>query len=242
MLEVKNLKAYVGEKQIIKGVDLTIKEGEVHAIMGPNGSGKTTLSYVLAGHPSYRGEGEANLYGENLLELSPEERARKGVFLSFQNPPFLEGITVLQLLKKAYFRVNGIEDNNIEEYKKMREKVSEGLKLLGLGEEFLKREVNKNFSGGEKKKAEMLQMLVLDPKLAIIDEVDSGLDVDALKAVGKAIRLMKDRGKMILIITHYNRILHHVEPNFVHVMKEGKIVRSGGKELANEIEEKGYSF
>ena len=241
MIKIENLRVYAGEKEIVKGVDLNINKGEVHAIMGANGSGKTTLSYAIAGHPFYRAEGKVLLEKENLLELSSDERAKRGVFLSFQSPPFLEGITLLQLIKKAYFSINNIEENNIQEFTKLRKKVDEALEILNLDKEFIKREVNKNFSGGEKKKAEMLQMLVLKPKFAIIDEVDSGLDVDALKLVGKAINALRGETSF-LIITHYNRILKHVIPDKVHVMLNGKIIKTGGKELAEYVEEKGYSF
>lgn len=241
-ISIKGLKVKVEDKEIIKGLNLDLNGGEIHAIMGPNGSGKTTLSNALAGHPYYEAEGEVLLNGENLLELSPDERAKKGIFLSFQAPPFLEGITVLQLIKKSYFKIKEIAENDINEYKAFREKLDEATSFLGLGEEFLKREVNKNFSGGEKKKSEMLQMLMLEPKFIILDEVDSGLDVDALRTVSKAINKLRSPERTFLIITHYNRILKHISPDYVHVMMKGELIKSGGKDLAELIEEKGYNF
>ena len=241
-VSIKNLEVSVSGKKIIDSLNLELKGNEVHVIMGPNGSGKTTLSHAIAGSPFYKVEGEIMINGNNISSIPPDERARRGVFLSFQSPPFIEGITVLQLIKKAYFRLNGIEDNNILEYKKLRNKIGLALEFLSLSEDFLKREINKNFSGGEKKKAEMLQMLVLEPFFIILDEIDSGLDVDSLRIVARAINKMKSKERVFLVITHYNRILKHISPDFVHVMMNGNIIKSGGKELADYIEENGYKF
>ncbi len=219
-----------------------MKGGELHAIMGPNGSGKTTLSYAIAGHPLYNSRGSVKIDNEELLDLSADERALKGVFLSFQNPPYLEGITVIQLLKKSYFKLNGIPDNSLNEFIKLKKSVKDALHVLKLPEDFLKREVNKNFSGGEKKKMEILQMLVLRPRFVILDEIDSGLDVDSLKIVADAINSFRSNDRVFLVITHYNRILKHLNTTRVHIMKNGSIVRSGDADLALEIEEKGYEL
>jgi Fe-S cluster assembly ATP-binding protein len=240
MLKIVDLHVYAGEKEIIKGINLEIESGKTLAVMGPNGSGKTTLAYALAGHPNYQVTGKVIYKGKNLLEMKPEERARNGLFLSFQQPPFLEGITVQQLIKKAYFSINELDERNIENYKKLNEEINKALNILGLQREFIKREVNKNFSGGEKKKAEMLQMLILNPSLAIIDEIDSGLDIDSLKAVSNAINSLKDNEKIFIIVTHYSRILSYVKPDIVIVMKDGKIAKTGNADLVKEIEEKGY--
>jgi Fe-S cluster assembly ATP-binding protein len=239
--EVNNIYVSVGDKQIVKGISFAMQGGEMHIIMGPNGSGKSTLSSAIAGHPSYKVNGQVNLNGHNILDMSPDERAKRGVFLSFQNPPAIEGVSILQLLKKAYVARHGLDERNISIYKDLNDKLSKALDILGLDKSFISREINKNFSGGEKKKVEILTMLIMEPSLAIIDEVDSGLDVDALKTVSKAINSLKSQGRAFLIITHYNRILKYVDPTHVHIMKDGKIIREGGKELALEIEEKGYN-
>ena len=241
MIRIKGLRVFADGKEIVKGIDLGIKYGEVHAIMGPNGSGKSTLSYALAGHPSYDVEGVVEIDGVDIMNLSTDKRAALGVFLSFQHPPFIEGVKVIQLLKKAYFTLHNIQDHDFKRFDELMDEVRRALELLRLDESFLTREVNKNFSGGEKKKAEMLQMLVLKPKFFVIDEVDSGLDVDALKIVARAINSLRDNKRAFLIITHYNRILEYVEPTHVHVMKDGKIVKSGGKELAVLVEQQGYT-
>lgn len=240
MINIENLKVSIENKEIVKGINLEIQCGEIHAIMGPNGSGKTTLSYALSGHPSYQTKGKVLLHNENLLDLSADERAKKGFFLSFQSPPFIEGISLLQLMKKSYFSKYNLKENDMKSYDKFRKEVDDALKFFNLTDDFIKRDAHKNFSGGEKKKAEMLQMLILKPTFSIIDEVDSGLDVDALKIVAKSIKKLQNKDRAFLIITHYNRILKHVEPTHVHIMKDGKIVKSGSKELAQIVEEKGY--
>ncbi|MBR9700703.1 Fe-S cluster assembly ATPase SufC [Candidatus Woesearchaeota archaeon] len=235
-LEIKDLHANVDGKEILKGVNLVIESGELHAIMGPNGSGKSTLANVLMGHPKYEvTSGQIFLDGEDITEMEPDKRAKKGLFLSFQYPVEIPGVTVESFLRTA---VNEISDNDydvVEFHKLLREKLDE----FKIDDSFATRYLNQGFSGGEKKRMEILQMLMLNPKIAILDETDSGLDVDALKIVADGINKMKDQG--VLLITHYNRILEYVIPDKVHVFKEGKIVRSGGKELAEEIEKKGYA-
>ncbi len=238
---MEDVRVYLEDgREVVKGISLSIKGGEVHAIMGPNGSGKSSLVNALAGHPAYTIEGRFLLDGEDMLVLKPEERARKGLFLSFQHPPFIEGVKLKQLLRKAYFARFGKDERDMEAYEAFERELEKALELLQLPKGFVEREVNKGFSGGEKKRAEMLQMLLLKPKLALIDEVDSGLDVDALKLVAKAIESLRGPDRAFLIITHYNRILHHVEPTHVHVMVNGKIVESGPKELAERVEKEGY--
>ena len=237
MLEIRDLHATVEGKKILTGVTLTINKGEIHAIMGPNGSGKSTLANVLMGHPKYEiTSGTIRLNGEDITDLEPDERARKGLFLSFQYPVEIPGVTVENFLRTAVNEVHG-KDLDVVEFH------TEFVKLLaefGISEEFAGRYLNQGFSGGEKKRMEILQMLMLNPAFAVLDETDSGLDVDALKVVAEGINKMKTNEHGILVITHYNRILHHVVPDKVHVFKDGKIERSGDKELANVIEEKGY--
>lgn len=240
-IEIKNLNVYVGDKHIVKGVSLELNGNEIHAVMGPNGSGKSTLGYALAGHPAYRVTGEFKIDGKDMLSLSADERAREGFFLSFQIPPFIEGVTLKSMLRKSYFLKHGYEEGDVEKYEEFEKLLEEGVKLLEFPEHLLNREINKNFSGGEKKKAEILQLFVLRPKFAVIDEVDSGLDVDALRRISHVLNLLKSPERTFLIITHYSRILHHVVPDRVHVMFSGKIIKSGPKELAEEIEKKGYS-
>ncbi len=237
-----DVRAKAENKEILKGINLSIKNKEIHAIMGPNGSGKSTFTQVILGNPVYEVEGELIFNGEALNELSTDERARKGIFLSFQIPPYLEGITLKNLLKKIYYLRRGYDERDLKPYKEFRREVEKALEILKLPPEFLEREVNKDLSGGEKKKSEMLQMLIFDPEFIILDEVDSGLDVDSLKAVSDAVNhLYQTKDNIgILIITHYNRILNHVKPTHVHVMKDGKIVKSGGSELANIVEKEGY--
>ena len=237
-----DVKAKAENKEILKGINLSIKNKEIHAIMGPNGSGKSTFTQVILGNPVYEVEGELIFNGEALNELSTDERARKGIFLSFQIPPYLEGITLKNLLKKIYYLRRGYDERDLKPYKEFMKEVEKALEILKLPPEFLEREVNKDLSGGEKKKSEMLQMLIFDPEFIILDEVDSGLDVDSLKAVSDAVNhLYQTKDNIgILIITHYNRILNHVKPTHVHVMKDGRIVKSGGSELANIVEKEGY--
>jgi len=241
ILEIKNLHAGVEGKQILKGVNLTIKAGEVHAIMGPNGSGKSTLSQILAGRDGYEvTQGEVLYCGKDLLDLDPEERVREGVFLAFQYPVEIPGVNSTYFLKSALNEVRkhrGLPELDAIEFLAL---VKERMKILHLPEDFLKRPVNHGFSGGEKKRNEIFQMAVLEPKLAILDETDSGLDIDALKVVSEGVNKLKRSDNAQLVITHYQRLLNFIIPHYVHVLMDGRIVRSGGKELALELEEKGY--
>lgn len=242
MLEIKNLHVEVEGQKIINGLNLTIKDGEVHAIMGPNGSGKSTLASVIAGNDTYEVvEGSVTYKGIDLLELDPDLRSHKGVFLSFQHPPELPGVNNLYFLRTALNSLrkanNEKELDAIEFYEFLQDKV----KQVKMDEEFLKRSVNEGFSGGEKKRNEILQMLVLEPTLAVLDETDSGLDIDALRIISEGINSLRDKERSFLLITHYQRLLNYVEPDFVHVLSDGKIVKSGGKELAKELEKDGYA-
>jgi Fe-S cluster assembly ATP-binding protein len=243
MLEIKNLHASVEGTEILHGVDLAVGKGEVHAIMGPNGSGKSTLAQVLAGHPAYEvTEGSAALEGADLFDMDPEERAQAGVFLAFQYPVEIRGITNAYFLRAA---VNAIRKARGEaEYDTIDflDVLDEKLKVIGWEDTFLDRAVNQGFSGGEKKRNEILQMAVLEPKLAILDETDSGLDIDALKLVAEAVNKLRSPDRSIVIVTHYQRLLDYITPDRVHVLHNGRIVRSGGKELALELEEKGYDW
>jgi len=243
MLSIKNLHASVEGKEILKGINLEIKAGEVHAIMGPNGSGKSTLSQVLAGNEAFEvTEGEVTLNGENLLDLETEERAREGIFLAFQYPVEIPGVSNLQFLRtavNAMRRHHGEEEMNAAEFMKLAREVS---KQVDLDPSFLKRGVNEGFSGGEKKRNEILQALLLQPKLAILDETDSGLDIDALKVVSDGVNALRSEDRAILMVTHYQRLLNHIVPDYVHVLAGGKIIKSGGRELALELEEKGYGW
>ncbi|RLA31143.1 MAG: Fe-S cluster assembly ATPase SufC [Gammaproteobacteria bacterium] len=243
MLKIKNLHASIGDTKILNGLDLEVNPGEVHAIMGPNGSGKSTLAQVIAGHASYVvSDGSVEFMGKDLLELEPEERAREGVFLGFQYPVEIPGVNNAYLLKAAVNakrKHQGLEEIDAFEFLKMaREKMA----TLDMDPSFLKRGVNEGFSGGEKKRNEILQMAMLEPRLAILDETDSGLDIDALKAVSKGINALRDPERAIVLVTHYQRLLDYVEPDFVHVLSAGKIVRSGDKSLALKLEEKGYEW
>ena len=243
MLEIKNLQAGVEGKEILKGIDLSINAGEVHAIMGPNGSGKSTLAQVLAGREGYEiADGSVRYNGEDLLELGPEERVREGFFLAFQYPVEIPGVNTTYFLRAA---VNALREHRgeaelsaVEFLKLMREKIE----LLELDESLLKRSVNEGFSGGEKKRAEILQMALLDPKFAVLDETDSGLDIDALKIVAGGVNHLKRADNAQLIITHYQRLLDYIVPDRVHVLVDGRIVKSGPKELALELEERGYDW
>ena len=243
MLSIKNLHASVEDKEILKGINLEIKAGEVHAIMGPNGSGKSTLSQVLAGNEAFEvTSGEVTLNGENLLDLETEERAREGIFLAFQYPVEIPGVSNLQFLRTAVNAMRqhrGEEEMNAAEFMKLAREVS---KQVDLDPSFLKRGVNEGFSGGEKKRNEILQALLLQPKLAILDETDSGLDIDALKVVSDGVNALRSEDRAILIVTHYQRLLNHIVPDYVHVLAGGRIIKSGGRELALELEEKGYGW
>lgn len=242
MLEIKNLHVEVEGQKIINGLNLTIKDGEVHAIMGPNGSGKSTLASVIAGNDDYEvTEGSVTYNGIDLLELDPDLRAHEGVFLSFQHPPELPGVNNLYFLRTALNSLRKAKEEKeldaIEFYELLQDKI----KQVKMGEEFLKRSVNEGFSGGEKKRNEILQMLVLEPTLAVLDETDSGLDIDALRIIAQGINGLRDEKRSFLVITHYQRLLNYVEPDFVHVLSDGKIVKSGGKSLALELEKEGYA-
>src|SRR5437016_383180 len=241
MLEIRNLHAGVEGKKILQGVNLTINPGEVHAIMGPNGSGKSTLAQILAGREGYEvTQGEVIYLGKNLLELAPEERAREGVFLAFQYPVEIPGVNSTYFLKSALNEIRkhkGLPELDAMEFLSL---VKEKMKILHLPEDFLRRPVNDGFSGGEKKRNEIFQMAVLEPKLAILDETDSGLDIDALKVVSAGVNKLQRPDNAQLVITHYQRLLNFIIPGFVHVLFDGRLVKSGGKELALELEERGY--
>ena len=243
MLKVNNIHARIEDNEILKGINLEVKPGEVHAIMGPNGSGKSTLSSVIAGRDDYEvTKGDIELFGESILDMSPEERAHKGVFLSFQYPIEIPGVSVSNFLKTAINesrKANGLEPMTASEMlKKMREKMS----LLEMDKGFLSRSLNEGFSGGEKKRNEIFQMAMLEPKLAILDETDSGLDIDALRIVANGVNKLKDKDNAVVIITHYQRLLDYIVPDFVHVLHNGRIVKSGDKTLAYQLEEKGYDW
>ena len=247
MLKIHDLKANVGEKEVLRGIDLTINAGEVHAIMGPNGSGKSTLSKVLAGHPDYKvTEGtvdyDVNFAARNLLEMSADERAREGVFLAFQYPIEVPGITNVTFLRTAFnaiCRGQGTAEMTTEEFDRF---VAKKAGVVDLNPDFLTRAVNEGFSGGEKKRNEILQMAVLSPRLAILDETDSGLDIDSLKIVARGVNTLKTKDNAILMITHYQRLLDFIVPDFVHVLHQGRIIRSGDKSLALELEKRGYDW
>ncbi len=243
MLSIKNLHAGLENKEILRGIDLEIKAGEIHAIMGPNGSGKSTLSAVIAGNETYEvTQGDILFENESIMEFSPEERAHKGVFLSFQYPVEIPGVTVTNFIKTAINETRkskGLDDMPAKDLLKLiREKAA----LLEIDRNFLSRSLNEGFSGGEKKRNEIFQMAMLEPKLAILDETDSGLDIDALKIVANGVNKLKNENNAVLVITHYQRLLDYIVPDFVHVLHNGKIVKSGGKELAFELEEKGYDW
>jgi len=243
MLEIKNLTAKVGDKEILKGITLTVNAGEVHAIMGPNGSGKSTLAQILAGHPAYEVTGGSITYrGEDLLDMEPEVRAQAGVFLAFQYPVEIPGVTNAYFLRAALNeqrKARGEEEIDTIDFVDFLE---EKLKIVEWGPEIMKRAVNFGFSGGEKKRNEILQMAVLEPKLAVLDETDSGLDIDALRIVANGVNKLKRADSATIVVTHYQRLLDHIIPDHVHVLAGGRIVKSGGKELALELEAKGYEW
>jgi Fe-S cluster assembly ATP-binding protein len=243
MLEINNLHANAAGNKILKGINLTVKAGEVHAIMGPNGSGKSTLAQVLAGRESYEvTEGEVLFEGRDLLEMAPEERACAGVFLAFQYPVEIPGVSNMYFLKAGLNSIRksrGLEELDAMDFLAL---VRERMKILQMDESLMTRPVNEGFSGGEKKRNEIFQMAVLDPKLAILDETDSGLDIDALKTVANGVNALRSKERAIIVVTHYQRLLDHIVPDTVHVLFDGRLVRSGGKELALELEKKGYSW
>lgn len=243
MLEIKNLHASIAGKEILKGLNLTVRPGEVHAIMGPNGAGKSTLSNVLTGHPAYTvTEGEIWFRGKNLLEMSPEERAREGIFLSFQYPVEIPGVSMVNFMRTAVNEKRqhqGLEPLKATDFLKlMREKRA----IVELDNKLASRSVNEGFSGGEKKRNEIFQMAMLEPRLSILDETDSGLDIDALRIVAEGVNKLKTENNATIVITHYQRLLDYIAPDFVHVLYKGRIVKSGGPELALELEEKGYDW
>ena len=243
MLSVKNLHAGIEEKEILKGINLDIKAGEVHAIMGPNGSGKSTLSAVIAGKEEYQVTGgDIELNGVSILEMDPEERAHEGVFLSFQYPVEIPGVSVTNFIKTAINetrKAKGLKDMPASD---MLKKIREKAELLEIDRKFLSRSINVGFSGGEKKRNEIFQLAMLEPKLAILDETDSGLDIDALRIVANGVNKLRSEDNAVLLITHYQRLLEYIVPDVVHVLMDGKIVKTGGKELALELEEKGYDW
>lgn len=243
MLEIKNLYAGIDGNEILKGINLTVKKGEIHAIMGPNGSGKSTLAKVLAGHPAYQvTKGEVFYEGKNLLELSPDERAREGIFMAFQYPIEVPGVSNAQFLRLAYNEKRkhlGEEELDPLEFKDL---LRERAKVVEMDASFMTRSVNEGFSGGEKKRNEILQMAVLQPRLAVLDETDSGLDIDALRIVAGGVNQLHNSENAVILVTHYQRLLDYIVPQFVHVLANGRIAKEGGKELALELEQKGYDW
>lgn len=243
MLKINNLNVSIGEQPILKGIDLHVRPGEVHAIMGPNGSGKSTLSKVLAGHPAYQvTSGDITYLTQDLLPLAPEERAQAGIFMSFQYPLEIPGVTNINFLKAAVNAVRrgqGVQPMDAIEFLSF---IRDKCKLLDMDESFLYRSINEGFSGGEKKRNEILQMLSLEPKLAILDETDSGLDIDALRVISQGVNAMRAPDRAIILVTHYQRLLNYIEPDFIHVLANGRIIKSGDKSLALELEDKGYSW
>jgi Fe-S cluster assembly ATP-binding protein len=243
MLKVKNLRANVGNQEILRGIDLEVKKGEVHAIMGPNGSGKSTLAQILAGREVYQITGGEVVYeGHSLLDMSPEDRARAGIFLAFQYPVEIPGVSNMYFLRSALNTIRkhrGQEEVDAMDFLAL---VRKKMKLLDMDEALMNRPVNEGFSGGEKKRNEVFQMAVLEPKLAILDETDSGLDIDALKVVAQGVNALRGPERAMIIVTHYQRLLNYIVPDFVHVLSSGRIVKSGGKELALELEHKGYAW
>jgi Fe-S cluster assembly ATP-binding protein len=243
VLEINDLHAGIGDREILKGISLKVNAGEVHAVMGPNGSGKSTLAQVLAGNPSYEVTRGTIVYnGQNLLEMDPEVRAQNGIFLAFQYPVEIPGVSIAYFLRSAYNEIrkaNGMEEIDPLEFLDL---VEEKLKLVDMDQALLSRSVNQGFSGGEKKRNEIFQMAVLSPRLAILDETDSGLDIDALRIVAQGVNTLRSPENATIVVTHYQRLLNYIVPDFVHVLSSGRIVKSGGKELALELEEKGYDW
>ena len=243
MLEIKDLHAGIDGKTILNGVDLTVKPGELHAIMGRNGSGKSTLANIITGRENYEvSSGTINFNGDNILDMSPEDRALNGIFMSFQYPVVIPGVNNTYFLRAALnskLKHNGLKEVNAADFMRL---IREKLKLVEMDEKYLSRAVNDGFSGGEKKRNEILQMLTLEPQLSILDETDSGLDIDALKIVAEGVNNFRDKERSFLAITHYQRLLDHMNPDYIHVLIDGKIVKSGDMELAHELEEKGYSW
>jgi Fe-S cluster assembly ATP-binding protein len=243
MLEIKDLRATVSDKEILKGITLTVKPGEVHAVMGPNGSGKSTLAQVLAGHPAYEVTGGSVTYlGEDLLEMDPEVRAQQGIFLAFQYPVEIPGVSNAYFLRAAYNEIRKARGEDEIDPMSFADLMDEKMRLVEMDDAMLTRSVNTGFSGGEKKRNEILQMAVLEPRLAILDETDSGLDIDALRIVANGVNMLKRPTNATIVVTHYQRLLNYIVPDYVHVLAGGRIVRSGGKELALELEAKGYDW
>ena len=243
MLEIKDLRAAAGDKEILKGINLTVNPGEVHAVMGPNGSGKSTLAQVLAGHPAYEVTSGSVLYeGKDLLDMEPEERAQAGVFLAFQYPVEIPGVSNAYFLRAAYNEIRKARGEEEIDSIDFIDLLEEKLRVVEWGPEIMSRAVNSGFSGGEKKRNEILQLAVLEPKLAILDETDSGLDIDALRIVAAGVNKLRSRDRSFIVVTHYQRLLNYIVPDFVHVLSNGRIAMSGGKDLALELEAKGYEW
>lgn len=243
MLEIRNLYASVEDRQILKGINLNVKAGEIHAIMGPNGAGKSTLSAVISGNENFEvTQGDIILEGESILEDASEERAHKGVFMSFQYPVEIPGISVTNFIKTAVNEARKARGEEEMPASELLKKIREKAELLEINKDFLSRSLNEGFSGGEKKRNEIFQMAMLEPKVAILDETDSGLDIDALRIVANGVNKLKSKNNAVVVITHYQRLLEYIVPDYVHVLFDGKIIKSGGKELALELEEKGYDW
>ena len=243
MLEINDLHAGIGDRKILKGISLNVKAGEIHAVMGPNGSGKSTLAQVLAGNPSYEvTRGTVSYAGQNLLEMDPEVRAQNGIFLAFQYPVEIPGVSNAYFLRSAYNEIRKAKGQEEVDPLEFLDLVEEKLKLVDMDESMLSRSVNQGFSGGEKKRNEIFQMAVLSPRLAILDETDSGLDIDALRIVAEGVNKLRSPENATIVVTHYQRLLNYIVPDYVHVLANGRIVKSGGKELALELEEKGYDW